>query len=478
MILAESIGTGQGYRDLHIVGAPLHAKYPPLYPAALAVVRSLGGGLSAFKALSVAFTAASLAFLFLIGRRRLGTETALLVSAVAALNPVLLEYSHWVLSEAAFVLLVLAALWAIDRDDDAWGWIGVAVAAAVLSYFTRSAGLALLLALFVSVGWRRRWRQFGVVGLVTLAAVGTWWRWVAKAVASGAEGYGTEFFRINPYTADEGFLGPVGLLVRVLGNAWTYVIEVVPEALAGRGSGVISAIAVIAGLLVVGSALLAWWRGIRRGGALELFALFYTGLILVWPALWTDERFLLPLLPVLLILSAGGIHDAFALVDRKPPGWTLPLVAACLMGLAIPGNVQRISATGTCRGEYQRGDDLACYNPMWRSFVESARWVRDETPADAVVVSRKPRLFYYFARRRTAPFPLFGDDGAKLAAFESAGASYVVVSGSAPGSDVFLVPLILGNPDRFNPLYETGVPPFTAHVLDYVAKLDAEDSQP
>lgn len=478
IILAESIGTGQGYRDLHIVGTPLHAKYPPLYPAALAVVRSLGGGLAAFKALSVVFTTASLALLFLIGQRRLGTKTALLVTSVAALNPVLLEYSHWVLSEAAFMVLVLTALWAMDHDDNARRWVGVAVAAAVLSYFTRTAGLALLMALFVSVGWRRRWRQFGVVGLVTLAAVGAWWRWVANAVASGAEGYGTEFLRINPYTADEGFLGPVGLVVRVLGNAWTYVIEVIPDTLSGGGSGVISAIATIAGVIVAGSALVAWWRGIRRGGALELFALFYTGLILVWPALWTDERFLLPLLPVLLVLSADGIPDAFALVDRKTPGWALPLVTACLMVLAVPGNVQRISSTGTCRGEYRRGDDLACYNPMWRSFVESARWVRDETPADAVVVSRKPRLFFYFARRRTAPFPLFGDDGAKLAAFEAAGASYVVVSGSAPGSDVFLVPLILGNPDRFSPLYETGVPPFTAHVLDFLAEPDAGDSQP
>ncbi len=487
MILAESIGTGQGYRDLHIVGAPLHAKYPPVYPATLAVVRSLGGGLLAFKTMSVAFTTASLAFLFFIGRRRLGRESALLVTGMAALNPVLLQYSHWVLSEAMFVLFLLVALWAIERRDGDWRWVGLAMAAAVLSYLTRTAGLTLLLALLVSFGWRRRWMHLGAAGLVTAAAVGAWSRWVATAVASGAQGYGADFLRINPYTSDQGLIGPGGLLVRVLLNAWEYAMTVLPGTLGGDivgggafgvGARGIAALALIAGLLVLGSALVAWWRGIRHGRVPELFALFYTGLILVWPPLWTDERLLLPLLPVLLLLSAAGVSRAFVLVHRKAPGWALPLFASCLMLLTVPVSVQRISATGACRGEVWRGDELACYNPVWRNFVESARWVRDRTPADAVVVSRKPRLFYYFARRRTAPFPLLGKDGEKLAAFESAGADYVVVSATAPGSDVFLVPLILRNPDRFSPLYETGAEPFTAHVMRYVGEKGTDPLRP
>jgi len=480
MILAESISTGQGYRDLHVVDAPLHAKYPPLYPLALSVVRSSGGGLVAFKALSIAFTTASLAFLFLFGTRRLGRKSALLVTGIAAVNPVLLEYSHWVLSEATFVLFVLVALWAIDREDQDWHWIGLALGAAVLAYLTRTAGLALLLALVLSLGWHRRWTRFGVAGLVTAAAVGAWWRWVANAVASGAVGYGTDFLRVNPYSADQGFVGPGGLLVRAGVNSWMYASSVLPKMLGGDTGvpGMVTTLATIAALVVLGSALLAWCRGIKRGRVPELFALFYAGLILVWPTLWTDGRFLLPLLPVLLVLAADGLGQAFAIADRKAPGWTLPVVAAAIMLLSVPINAQRVLVTGACRGERNRGDELACYNPMWRSFVESARWVREETAADAVVVSRKPRMFFYFARRQTAPFPLLGEDAEKLAAFESADADYVVISGSPPGSDIFLVPLILRNPDYFRPLYETGDEPFTAHVLQVVGQPDGEILRP
>ena len=481
MILAESIGTGQGYRDLHVVGAPLHAKYPPLYPVALAGVRSLGGGLVAFKTLSVVSTTASLAFLFFVGRRRLGRNSALLVTGVAALNPVLLQYSHWVLSETMFVLFVLAALWAFEREDDDWRWVGLAIAAAVLSYLTRTAGLALLFALLVSLGWRRRWIQLGAAGLITAAAIGAWSRWVAMAVASGAQGYGADFLRVNPYAADQGLVGPGGLLGRMLVNALAYTMTVLPETLGGDVPGTASAVnafASIAAMIVLATALLGWWRGIRHGRVLELFALFYTGLILVWPPLWTDERLLLPLLPVLLLLSVDGIAGAFALATRKPRAWVIPLFAASLMLLSLPANVQWVSATVACRGDFRRGDELACYNPLWRSFAESARWVRDQTPADAVVVSRKPRMFFFFARRQTAPFPLLGDDGEKLAAFESAGADYVVISATTPGSDVFLVPLILRNPDRFRPLFDTGADPFTAHVLRYVGQKESETLRP
>jgi 4-amino-4-deoxy-L-arabinose transferase-like glycosyltransferase len=473
MILAESIGTGQGYRDLHVVGAPVHAKYPPLYPVVLAGAQSLGGGIASFKTLSAVFTTASLAFLFLLGRRRLGRKSALLVTAVAALNPVVLQYSHWVLSEALFVLLVLAAMWAFEREDDDWRWVGLAIAAAVLAYLTRTAGLALLLALLVSLGWQKRWVRLGATGLVTVSVIGAWSRWVATAVASGAQGYGVDFLRIDPYAADQGLIGPGQLLRRMLVNAWMYATTVLPETLGGDVPGTASAVnafASIVAMVVVGTALMGWWRGIRHGRVLELFALFYTGLILAWPPMWTDARFLLPLLPVLLLLSVDGIVGAFALANRKPQAWVIPLFAASLMLLSLPANVQWVSATVACHEDFRRGDELACYNPLWRSFVVSALWVRDETPADAVVVSRKPRMFFYFARRQTAPFPLLGDDVEKLAAFESAGAGYVVISATTPGSDIFLVPLILRNPDRFRPLFDTGADPFTAHVLQVVGE--------
>ncbi|UCG88335.1 MAG: glycosyltransferase family 39 protein, partial [Gemmatimonadota bacterium] len=147
MILAESIETGQGYRNIHLPGAPRHAHYPPFYPALLVVAKLFGGGLIAFKVMSLIFTSISLVFFFVLARARLGWEAGLAVAAPFALNPVLVYYSHWVLSEAPFVLLTLAALWASERMTESWRWFALALACGILAYLTRAAGLPALAAL-------------------------------------------------------------------------------------------------------------------------------------------------------------------------------------------------------------------------------------------------------------------------------------------------------------------------------------------
>ena len=81
LILAESLETGQGYRDIYLPDAPLHAKYPPFYPVLLVITGFFGGGLIAFKLLSALFTSVSVVLLFLLARTRFDWKVALAVAA-------------------------------------------------------------------------------------------------------------------------------------------------------------------------------------------------------------------------------------------------------------------------------------------------------------------------------------------------------------------------------------------------------------
>jgi 4-amino-4-deoxy-L-arabinose transferase-like glycosyltransferase len=455
MLLAESLGSGEAYRDLHLVGTPVHARYPPAYPAVLALVGVFGGGLITFKLLSVVFTTAALGFLFLLARRRLGRESALAVTAVMALNPLLLDYSHWVLSEAPFVCLTLAGLWALESVDDDNPRLWLALLAAALAFYTRTTGAVLLLTVLGFHALGLRWAHAGRGLAVTVVAVGAWVAWVARAVSGGATGYGSDFLRLDPYRPELGDIGIGGLLARILVNAREYASSELPQALGGGGW---APLAIVVAFGVLGLAIVAWWRGVRKAGAVELFVVLYAGLMLVWPPVWSDGRFLLPLLPLIVLL-------AFQTVPR---GRGSAILAAVLLLLVIPALLPRISTTQSCRREMRQGDELACYDPVWRAFAVSARWVRSNTPDDAVIVNRKPRMFYLFANRRTAPFPLLATDAEKLAAFDRAGADYVVVSATIPGSDQYVVPLILSNPSHFERLFDTGEEPLTAHVLRYI----------
>jgi len=480
MVLAESIEIGQGYRDIYLPDAPLHTKYPPFYPVLLAVAGLFGGGLIALKVISAVFTSISVVLAFLLARTRCGWQAALAVAAPFALNPVLLYYSHWVLSEAPFVALTLIALWASERMDDSPRWLALALVAALLAYLTRAAGLPLLAALLVAIGWKRAWRRLAVAGAAIAPVVGGWWLWGRIAQTSNSQAYGSEFLLLNPYDPSMGYVGPGGLLARIVNNARLYAVEVLPQSLAGvTPGGGVNLFALLAGLLIIGLALVAWTRGIRRPRVLELFMVFYAGLIFLWPETWTDRRFLLPLLPVLFTLAALGVVWCFDFLRVKPRVWVLPVVGAILVLLAVPDHVRSASFSRDCMRIYRQGDTLACYPPPWRAFVEAADWVAVNTAEDVIVINRKPRLFYLFSGRRGDVYPFTSDDDEMLAFLDDISADYVVVAGLSATTYRYLVPVIRSVPDHFAVEHTVGDPAApSAWVLAYLGSGGTAEIEP
>jgi hypothetical protein len=469
MALAEALRTGRGYVDLYLPALPKHAQYPPFYPIVLALIGVLGGGLIAFKALSAMFTAASVVVLFLLARSRVGDHAGLAVAGAFALNPVLLYYSHWVLSEAPFVFLTLLALWATEEMTTSNRRLILAVVAASLAYLTRAAGLPLVLALIVALAWRRDWKKLALVAPAALAVVGGWWLWGKLAASGSAHVYSSNFLLVNPYAPEAGYIGPGDLFTRTLANVRLYAVEVLPQSLAGVApGGGVGLAALLASLLVVALALIAWVRDIRRVKVMELFTLLYAGLIFLWPQVWTDRRFLLPLLPVLLVHAAAGVVWCFDFLRAKRPVWILPAAGALLILLAVPDHIRAVSFNQRCMRFYRQGDSLACYPPAWRAFVLTADWVRENTDSDAIVVNRKPRLFYYFARRRGEVYPFTADDDQMLGFLNDLGADYVIVDALSGTTLRYLVPVIRSVPERFEPVHRVGEGDLPTYVLRYI----------
>ncbi len=478
MILAESLETGQGYRNIHLPGSPRHAQYPPVYPVILTVARAFGGGLITFKVISLLLTTASLVFIYLLARGRLGTIGGLSVTAPFAFNPVLLYYSHWVLSEAPFVLLTLVALWASDRMLGSRRWLLIVVIAALLAYLTRAAGLPMMGAVLLALAWRRRWRDCAIAGGGAALAVGGWWLWGRVAATESAEVYSNNFLLVDPYQPELGLVGPADLIARLVNNVRLYTIEVLPESLAGAApAGGVSLPALLVGLVIVALVLIALLRNIRKVQAVELFTVLYLALIFLWPQVWTDRRFLLPLLPVLLVHAAAGLVWCFDFLRVRRPVWALPAAAVLLVLLTVPDNVRAIRFTQRCQTFYRQGDRLACYPPPWRAFVQAAEWVKANTPADAIVISRKPRLFYYFGQRRGDVYPFTSDDDAMFTFLDDIGADYVVVAPLSATTYRYLVPVINNHLDAFPIVHQVGEGSSAAYVLAYRGRSGAPGAE-
>ncbi len=475
MILGRALRTLAGYRDLYLPGAPLHAKYPPMYPILLALV-GWAGGLQLFKLVSLALTTATVALAGLLGRRWLGAAGGLLAAFVVALDPVLLEYGHYVLSEAPFVALVLLGVWALEEESHAPLWLGLLAAGA--AFLTRTAGLPLLAAAVLAPLLARRGRRAAwAVGVAVLAA-GGWAVWQHVAAPAQA-GYLRQLVLIDPYDPSRGSVGAAGLVTRGARNLWSYVSAIFPASLSGGPAGAGAAggaggLLTASGLLLTALAAAGWIRrATRRLGAAELFTALYAGMIALWPSVWTDRRFLLPVLPLLLLyvlVGAGALAEVATDRDGdktgRPPGGASragrrarTAGAAAALLLILPGALYVLRTAPLrvrCIADYRAG--APCDPPAMESFYDAARWAGSHLPADAIVANRKPRLFYWFSGLRGDVYRFTSDPDLLMRGLDEMGADFVVIDQVSATTAEYLVPAIRAHADRFSLVHRGGEP--------------------
>src|SRR5690606_28766828 len=118
------------------------------------------------------------------------------------------DYSHWILADPLFVLLTMTALWLLERRAGAPGrragatgdrrLLAAGIAVALAAYFTRTAGLPLLIAILGWLALARRWRAlWTAAGVFVLPAL----LWALRGGGSGGGpgDYAAEFWLVDPY---------------------------------------------------------------------------------------------------------------------------------------------------------------------------------------------------------------------------------------------------------------------------------------
>jgi len=350
MLLGDSLRTGDGYRDLWLPSMPAHTRYPPVYPAALAILGLLSNSALLFKLLSVVLTTGVVALVFKLAKERTSDgELALMAGALAAATPILVEYSHWVLSEPAFTFLLMVALYAFTKDGEGKSTrlLGLGTAAAILAGLTRSAGYPLILAVAIALAARRSWKRCAIFLGATVLVMGAWWLRNRMAV-SGDLPYSQWILFRDPYQPELGTVTTTELFVRFFENVKVYTLSVLPRSLGGRDLSV--GMASTYGVLMAIPILVGAFRQIKKLGVAELFFVFYMGLVLLWPQAWSDQRLLLPALPVVIILLLEGLAWIVRAIVKTEQRTALVdyAVGDVLIGIAVLGNVRVMGESITC----------------------------------------------------------------------------------------------------------------------------------
>ena len=459
--LAYSLLHDHAYRDVYDPQQLLHTKYPPVFPALLAGWILAGArSWTALKLVPALSTVLAVLFAFLWVERRRGPWMAAAVALTLALSSSVVYYSHWILSDPTFLAFTLAALWAMERaqgdgsetrgaralrgapdrgnvpdadrgvtdrgavpEADAvgqrWLWLGGALAG--LAYFTRSAGLPLLVAIAAWLAWRGRWRAFWVFSLCVGAPALLWW---LRARGVGDVQYVSEFWMADPYRPELGRVGLGGLLSRMAANAKGYTLAHLPGGIVGNGGGAAAGL----GIALVIAAAVGWVRRLRRRVApAELFVPLYAGLILLWPEVWSGDRFALPLYPLLFLYAAETVHHAAA---RVKPALATPALATALILVVLPALASwRGAATeaSACARVVRVRGPFACYGPGFEGFADAAAWAGGHLPAGSSVWARKPRIFFVLSGLTSRTYPFDTDPEAILGQSDALGVRYAVL---------------------------------------------------
>ena len=424
--LAHSMVTGSGFVELWDPETPPHTKYPPLYPALLAIAMLFGAeAWFTFKVLSALLVTTAIVLSFGWIRDRHGTGLAAGVALVLAFSPAFLSSASWILSDPLFLALTYACLWAFHRSechDDGWKWVIGGSLAAVLATFTRTAGLPLVLAVGGALWARRQWRAFAGFTVAVLLPSLAWW--LRARAAMGDAQYISEFWMIDPYQPDLGRAGIGDLFTRFVENLQGYVFIHIP---AGLTSGSGPALGVL-GLVIMTAAVVGLTLRLRNAVTVaELFAPLYFGLILAWPVVWSGDRFALPLYPLVLFYAGEAMLWGARQVHKRLPVavGTLTLIMILLPSLKSWG--ESIGRTAECRRTVQTAGPFACYGEGFQQFVAAARWLGENAPEDSAVFSRKPRIFFTLSGVSSRTYPLSTDPERFFRDAADGGVSYVVL---------------------------------------------------
>ena len=467
-------------------------KYPPLFPIMLAPVQILfGTALLPQKFLVTIFAGGATWLLAKIVRRRTdGASGPGLLFVAATLIP-FVEFAHYTMSEIPFLFFLLAAVDVCDRLADRPNgklvdrdllWLALWIAVA---FYIRTAGTALAGGVLVWMVLGRRFRQtLFLAGMLAIAAV----PWLLHAASTkGGSPYLQQLVLNNPYYPELGTMAAPGWAQRLAENARTYFIGFVPVAVMPfqyvSSTSLPRALNLyypiwVAVLLLVPFAV-GLWRGFlhRRPGVakrpmeeradsdpLTCIALTYLLLLCLWPQIWASSRFLMPIMPLLLLVWWRGWQSPEELGMR----WHWGKVRAVILVLLFVLSVRNLA---------MYAQETRSYRPDWNNYFAALEWVRENTPKDAVLIGRKPGFAEFTAQRKALTFPREEDPSRMIEYFRSAGVTHVVAA-SLPYDDIsrFLLPTILKRRSLFHMVYETPSPP--SYVLEFHPEAEGAPARP
>lgn len=451
--VASSLATGHGYSDLSKLGTPATATYPPGYPLLMAPLRMMTDSVIVQKWLNEVFVLLSLLLLYIILLRlKLPLSVAFTASFAGAFIPRLWHFSTMMMSEASFCLtgiLTLYCLLRMSEHEERWydelrsPWFYLMIVALVLNYHVRTQGLALVAGVLFCLLVRMRWASLAAT--IAGFAIG-YLPWMLRNKLMGLSNtrYLDMVMLANPWQPEQGALTLPEFIARFFDTLRMLIFQAIPSAVmpfanVNPDQPVYTVgIYLLGGLMLVLMLIGCWQMGKIRWAMLGYFA-GTLGIIAMFSTP-SGNRYLTSVLPLLTMVEFIGIWWCLSrLIQLR---WKQVVVPAyVLLPLLLFAKAGLVS---------EHEQSIAKFPIQYQQFFQIGRQIKKSTPADAVVCSRKPQMFYMYSNRPGICYKFTPDARELITHLVENQVDYVILDALGYGSTPrYLFPAIQQYPQYF-----------------------------
>jgi 4-amino-4-deoxy-L-arabinose transferase-like glycosyltransferase len=464
LILAKSLLSGQGYKDIFMPDSPPHTQYPPGFPALLIPGLVLFSNNFVYTKLIILFLSLGAFYLFYkFYKENLPEKQWVLGLLLFAFCPLIIMYSHYILSEIPYLFFSILAIYLLERlkiiNSKNLILFLAMICALIFTYYIRTVGISLIIAALIYLIIKKRYKEFLILLVFAFIFI---WLWQMRSAKFGGGGYFEQFFSRNPYDLEAGKISFGELVSRFFKNLKLYTLEVFPKILLPTWQKI--NYLRFFGLLSSGLVLIGFVSKLKKITVTEIYLILFLGITFAWPDVWTGDRFILPVVPLLFYYLILGIK----LISKKT--LTIPgIVIGFLLFFSIVELVKITPANIRDLKDYFGSDKMAGYSLDWQNYFKTLEWIKNNTAQADVVISRKAQFTYLIANRKSYTYPFSNDENKFFESLKKNRPQYILFDRFYwTGTTVkYLAPIINKYQDKFEVIYKTAAPEM------YVLRIDS-----
>lgn len=460
-VLGKSIATGEGYVNIVSPNPKPSNHFPPGYPLILAAAYNISPDNFVFaKCINGAFLLASLLLLFFFFQKLdLRWELSMLICLLLLTNYHLLYFSTIMMSELSFLFFSVWVLYLVQKLDFTESPkdqlknknFYLLIVLLCIVFHIRTIGIAVAFGVIAYCLFEKKW-NYGLsisIGFVALAMP-----WFIRGQSLGGTSYLKQLLMINPYNADIGNVGIKDILTRIIVNFERYITVEIPNGLLpilNFNKQSIHLEEWTIGILLLAIIFYGLYRLPKYRTLIGAYLLGTFGILMLWPMQWYGVRFMLPVVPLLMMLFVYGIYTLLLQTTERWSPKRLKFVHPFVLLFLVVFSYPSIK-------ELKRGAEGFHYFDFQQYFL-MADWAKENTPKGAIICCRKPNLFYLRSNRKCVNFPQTDDKELFFNTMSNKGVDYVVaVDLGNKSHHTRLLPTIEAYPYNFSELVKFNEP--------------------